>query len=955
MAESSLQSSIRDVLLRLKVQDADRLTDTALLDRYAKTRDEAAFTALVSRHGPAVLNVCSRVSRPADVDDVFQATFLALARQAGSIRRPEAVGAWLYGVAYNTALKARARRSRREEVERAAAPLETARRTEETADRETQLALDEELHRLPDRLRQPLVLIHLLGHIQADAARKLGISDRALRKRLHAGREQLRLRLTGRGVTLTAAALAMALSRQATAGPVPPGLVRPTVKSILAFAAGQAGALPATTISLSTAGMAGMVGGRFKLMGLAVAVPVLAALAFTAYALTPTGPRGSAQTTNRPPVVVLVETPPGRTETVTGRVLDAAGQPVARAAVTALMRRPWQPTGRGLYDQIVARALTDADGQYQMAVPVDFPTWYAGRRVTLVAHAAGLAPATGLVQLGGPPAATDLCLRGGTARQGLLRAADGRPAAGVELAVVRLGRVARELVQDDASPPPPPGWPPNLWTDAEGRFRVDGLADGDDLWLQVQDDRFALSSFSLPAGATEPITVTVSGPRVLTGRVVAEDTGRPVPGARVSVLAGSLLDISDHYTRLAFGPDVSVAGPPVELSGRADDDGRFRLRLPPGREYSAIAYPPDGAAYLRRTSNLVWTEGETERDFTVRLAPGVALTGQVTDEEGRSVAGASVYYVGKGGSTEDPSALVDQVQFRDTATMTGADGQFRLVVPPGPCRIESFGPSADYLRQDDSFLLCPECGVRHIRSYAHARAAVNLKPGARPDPLLLTIRHGTTVTARVVGPDGEPVRAGVAICRCVVHPLRRKVPRPLPIYDGVVELPGCTAGRIYPVLFLDAARKLSAVADLRVPAVAGQSPTTVQLAPCGSAVIRLTDGAGRPVAGQRPLVQFWLGHDRPDGEPPLTDRRLQSLPVFPSWIDPMDYLPGPMTDADGQVVLPTLAAGLEYQVGFRIGSRDVHTAKFRPRPGRVVRLRDMVVDPDGAGGHAGGE
>src|SRR5256885_6469579 len=116
-----LFSSIRGVLDRLKVREVERYTDAELLNRYTASRDEAAFTALVSRHGPTVLSVCRRVLRGADVDDAFQATFLALAKQAGSIRKQEAVGLWLCEVAYNTALKARARRTRVEQVERAAA------------------------------------------------------------------------------------------------------------------------------------------------------------------------------------------------------------------------------------------------------------------------------------------------------------------------------------------------------------------------------------------------------------------------------------------------------------------------------------------------------------------------------------------------------------------------------------------------------------------------------------------------------------------------------------------------------------------------------------------------------------------------------------------------------------------------------------------------------------------
>src|SRR5262245_5449484 len=174
--------------------------DGPMLRQYVQSGDVAAFEWLVRRHGPMVLGVCRRVlGLTPDADDAFQATFLALALQARSIRDTDRVAAWLHRVAYRTARKVRVR----------AAPLTLGEPTPLSAkdDPAAQAAwaelwqiLDEELNRLPERLRGPLVLCYLDGATQDEAARRLGWSVSTLKRRLEQGRELLRRRLNARGV-----------------------------------------------------------------------------------------------------------------------------------------------------------------------------------------------------------------------------------------------------------------------------------------------------------------------------------------------------------------------------------------------------------------------------------------------------------------------------------------------------------------------------------------------------------------------------------------------------------------------------------------------------------------------------------------------------------------------------------------------------------------------------------
>jgi RNA polymerase sigma factor (sigma-70 family) len=234
---NSLASFLGGVRRLVEGQDLGRLSDRDLLQRYVRTRDEAAFAALLERHGPMVLGVCHRIlADEADVEDCFQATFLVLLRKAASIRKRSAVGCWLHGVAHRLAVHARAARLRRRQREnQAPAPLPSDP-GEDITWRELRTLLDEELRRLPDQYRAPLVLCYLQGQTRDEAARQLGLTPTALKGRLERGRDRLRRRLERRGLALSAPLLAALLDQGATAATAP--LVVATLK--LATAAGPA-------------------------------------------------------------------------------------------------------------------------------------------------------------------------------------------------------------------------------------------------------------------------------------------------------------------------------------------------------------------------------------------------------------------------------------------------------------------------------------------------------------------------------------------------------------------------------------------------------------------------------------------------------------------------------------------------------------------------------------------
>ncbi|HJT76585.1 MAG TPA: RNA polymerase sigma factor, partial [Gemmataceae bacterium] len=155
--------------------------DAQLLESFLARRDEAAFEALLRRHGPMVLGVCHRVLRNRDdAEDAFQATFLVLARKAGAIRSRQLLGSWLYGVAYRTALKARAMTAKRRTKEREAGQMTRPGAPADGVPEELLAALDRELHRLPNKYRAPVVLCELEGKARKEAARLLGLPEGTL-------------------------------------------------------------------------------------------------------------------------------------------------------------------------------------------------------------------------------------------------------------------------------------------------------------------------------------------------------------------------------------------------------------------------------------------------------------------------------------------------------------------------------------------------------------------------------------------------------------------------------------------------------------------------------------------------------------------------------------------------------------------------------------------------------
>jgi RNA polymerase sigma factor (sigma-70 family) len=240
MAAADVGSFLDRLTRRMTADALAGRPDRELVEQALAGPDEAVFAALVRRHGPMVFRVCRRVLRHhQDAEDVFQATFLILARKLGSVRKHASLASWLHGVAHRVALQALDRAATRRRHERQAAAVSGPRQDDLNWGEEHAI-LDAELRRLPEKWRLPLVLCYLEGRTQDEAAEVLGWGKTTLRNRLGEARAALGRRLTRRGVGWAVSLTAVLLS-DAVAPAFPPGLTETTAR----VAAGQAGASPA--------------------------------------------------------------------------------------------------------------------------------------------------------------------------------------------------------------------------------------------------------------------------------------------------------------------------------------------------------------------------------------------------------------------------------------------------------------------------------------------------------------------------------------------------------------------------------------------------------------------------------------------------------------------------------------------------------------------------------------
>jgi RNA polymerase sigma factor (sigma-70 family) len=399
MADTPLARAVRGLRHLVEGSEAPDPSDGHLLRQFATRRDEAAFAELVRRHGPMVLGVCRRVLGNAhDAEDAFQATFLILARKAAGIVRWRTVGGWLHEVAYHVALRQRERTARRQQHQRqvrTVAPHETLTDLDR---HELRQVLDEELQRLPEKYRTPLVLCYLEGRSHEEAARAVACPVSTLGWRLGRGRQLLHGRLLRRGLGLPAVAVEAVLAEQASAA-LPAALAGVVVEGAMAFTRGCEGASGA---SPTAAVLAREV---LKTMSLTKA-RFTAVLALTVILGLGAGLWGAAGAAGDPPFGKKAEVP--RAETRKAFAPNAVARAVRFQERKTFKRArrsdkervvqflAFSPSGKwlvegdsreaSLFDAATGRKLADFKGTIRKKAPVNLLTGEEGSVLTVTAH-----------------------------------------------------------------------------------------------------------------------------------------------------------------------------------------------------------------------------------------------------------------------------------------------------------------------------------------------------------------------------------------------------------------------------------------------------------------------------------------------------------------------------------------------------------------------------------------
>ena len=969
MASVHLAGVLKQIHQLFEAGTISGLTDGQLIERFLSTRDEGAFAALVERHGPMVLAVCRTVLKNSpEVEDAFQATFLVLIRRAGTIWRRDAVGGWLHRVAHRVAIQASIDRSRKNSLMGQVSDLSALAACDETpCDEDWRALLHEEVARLPEKFRLPVVLCYLEGKTHAQTAFELRSGEATVRRRLARARDLLRSRLSGRGVALTSGGLSAALAQETSAA-VPAGWIAGLTQFAGRLATGEAALVwagSAAAARLAETLVRSLLARQIRRVAAAAAL-LLAAGLVTPYVvrsepanagsgspiqLTTTVDSARHAPESQPPQLAGA-TDPARLVTVHGRVLDPEGKPFVGAKIYTY--RPIPPRGEDPFSigPPVPSATSGAGGEfkYQIGDPrlQTLEAQPSGNNPVVVAVARGFGPAWATITK--IDEAKDLTLRlvrDDVPISGRVLDLEGRPISGVTVRPVMLSSYtttdfaaweaamarAKDLNNNDAFRLPSKSLELFRWRDdlsvmtgADGRFRLSGIGVERVVLLWIEGPTIVTSldvhartrpgpTYRLPAQQGKPEFGTlvfhgatfdhVAAPtRPIEGTVRDKATGKPLGG------------VSIRSNR--FAGNVISGRDYVRATSGAD--GRYRLVGMPGGPGNAItANPGPGLPYFGAGAEAPAGTAPEPAVVDVVLERGVAIRGKALDKATGKPVQAVVEYFYFGNNP--------QLHGREVAT--GPDGSFELIGLPGRGLVAARATKDHYLVGQGAATIpgADERGWFHTGphicqpEFFHAVTAIDPATGTHTLTCDLVLDPGESRRGTLLDPSGKPLAGCVAVSLC-----------PATMSQHVDELTSesFTAIALDPkhgrhLFFRHRNKKLAGVVMAQG---AEDGPLTVRLQPAGTVIGRLLDEDGQARTGVVVKAGYGPG-------------QFADIPYYLTLIESA-------AGKDGRFRIDGLIPGVVYDLGLRVGS-DVVLGDFAKgvtlQPGETRDLGDVKVQP----------
>jgi RNA polymerase sigma factor (sigma-70 family) len=963
MSIGQLNPLLRHVRRLAGVAVGESQSDAQLLARFQTNSEESAFAALMRRHSRLVWSVCRRVlGHEQDAEDAFQATFLVLARKAGSIRNTEAVGSWLHGAAYRIAMRAKRdaaiRRKHESKVPGANASGSDA---SEISLREGLAILDEEVDQLGGKQRAVFIACCLEGRTMAEAARELGWKEGTVSGTLFRAKERLRSRLARRGVTLSAVLTLLALTESAPAAPAK--LITSTLQAALRYAAG--GPAPATLTALIRGASKAMFWTKMKIAMLVLTLVTTAccfAVASSPYARTD-------QTSAKQQANDLPQTAKDEGFAISGRVLDPDGKVVTGARLYWPHLLKEQPTSDQDYTWN-EKAVTDAEGRF--TVTLTGKDKKAAPRPYLVAAAEGFGLAWIEFATDDKPRDVTLRLVKDAPIEGRVLDTQGKPLAGVKMNVTAIQVSGKEKVEEFLNI-----WKKNwhdTWlvtkqplygymnkvlhtaaTDKDGRFTIRGLGVERVASVEVVGPKIAKAMLYLvtrPGFDPKPynqaagdfvagqfaqdtpllygskVEVVATPTRVIEGTILDVDTGKPIAGARI-------------WTSTGYNSGLNVV---------SDAQGLYKLEgLPKRNEYLVGVSPPNDKEgnLLSRTIPVPGPEGLGPIKQDIELAHGVVVNGRIVDKAtGKGVQGGVRFAPLPDNKFFGKKPGFDGYRRDRTMISSDKEGNFRIVIIPGsgvlmvqlhggtkidgiqlnPYKHARFDATdrerAKPVLNGDDWIFTSAGNSIEFLGIENIVKVVEFAEGAGPVNITLSPDPGKTMKVQIQDADGKPLPGTIASGITASWP-------------GTVELKASefTAFALDPdeprqLVFLHPKRKLAGSVTLRGDE---KEPPVVRLKPTGSITGRLLDLDGLPITGV---------NITPSGEKGTTSELYRHL-------SPQAELP--RTDKDGRFRVDGLVPEVKFSLGLhkgrtyyigepRIGLRQVES-------GKTLDLGDVRVKP----------